>query len=244
MRQPREFSGELLPVLDPFADLLLLDGNMRGQTQKIAFQGGAESVVNRQRDHQRHDARGDADHRDHRDHGDHHLFAFGAEVAAGDEELEHHISQTSSSAQLLRDSDFSFRPQQRKQNHIADRFRIRQDHGQPVDADAFAARRRHAIGHGAQIVLVHLMRFFVAGGFQLQLHLEAAALLLRIVQLGVGVADLHAGRINLETLDEGRIVALVLGERRNFHRIVVDDGGLEQRRFHLPLERLDQGVSP
>ena len=38
-----------------------------------------------------------------------------------------------------------FRAQQRKQNHFADRVRIREQHHQPVDSDAFAGRRRQAV---------------------------------------------------------------------------------------------------
>ena len=47
---------------------------------------------------------------------------------------------------------------------------------------------RHAVAEGADVVLVHLMGFAVAAGALGQLLLEAAALLVGIVQLGEGVA--------------------------------------------------------
>ena len=50
------------------------------------------------------------------------------------------------------------------------------------------ARGRHAVGERADVILVHLVRLLVTAGAHAKLHLEAAALFLRVVQLGIGVA--------------------------------------------------------
>ena len=77
---------------------------------------------------------------------------------------------------------------------------------QPIDADAFAAGRRHAVFERAHVVLVHRVRFLVAGGPIGQLRLEAAALLDRIVELAEGVGHFEAADVELESLDRVGIV--------------------------------------
>src|SRR4029434_11220899 len=52
------------------------------------------------------------------------------------------------------------RPQQREQNDVADRFRASEQHGEPVDADAKAARRRHAVLECDQEFFVDLLCLF------------------------------------------------------------------------------------
>ena len=87
---------------------------------------------------------------------------------------------------------------------------------------------RHAVAERANIILVHQVRLFVASLLLRELHFEAAPLLLRIVQLRVSVADLHAGRIDFEALHELRLIRLFLESGEVLDRIVVDDRGLEQ----------------
>ena len=87
------------------------------------------------------------------------------------------------------------------------------------------------------------MRFVVAGFLQFQLHFEALALLLRIVQLGVGVADLHPRAEDLKPVDKVRVVAVALGQRRHFHRILVDDRRLDQVPLADALENLHQRLA-
>src|ERR1700678_2478589 len=84
------------------------------------------------------------------------------------------------------------RTKQREQDHIANRARVGEQHGETIDADAFASRGRQSVGQRANIVFVHLMSFFVAPSALAQLPLETAALLFRIVQLAESIADLQA----------------------------------------------------
>ena len=84
------------------------------------------------------------------------------------------------------------------------------------------------------------MRFEIAARPLLQLLLEAAALLRRIVQLAEGVGHLEAADVQLEALDRVRIVGLLLGERRDFGREVVDEGRLNQL---VLAERLEDSPS-
>src|SRR5690242_1672862 len=76
---------------------------------------------------------------------------------------------------------------QREQYDIPYRGAVRQQHHESIDADAFAAGRRETVLQRADVVFVHLVRFQIAACTVLQLRLEAAALLHRIVQLAEGV---------------------------------------------------------
>ena len=57
------------------------------------------------------------------------------------------------------------------------------------------------------------MGFFVAASLLFKLHLEAAALVFRIVQLAEGVADFEAADVELKPLDPFRLIGLYLAER-------------------------------
>jgi len=85
----------------------------------------------------------------------------------------------SSAAQALEEADLAFRTKQREQNHVPNRLGIGQDHGEVVDADAFASRGRHRIGERSYIVFVHHMRFHIAAGLALELLFETARSLIR-----------------------------------------------------------------
>ena len=113
----------------------------------------------------------------------------------------------------------------------------------PVDPDPFAAGRRHPVGQRPDVVLVHLVRLFVAALAHRQLHFEAAPLLLRVVQLGVGVADLHPRDVDFKAFDKGRIIGLLFRKRRSLHRVIVDHGRLDELLFHLPLENVGEGFA-
>src|ERR1700687_4930329 len=58
-------------------------------------------------------------------------------------------------AALLR-IGWRFRTQLREQNDVADRRRVRQEHRQTIDADAFARGRRHAVAQRTYVVPVDL----------------------------------------------------------------------------------------
>ena len=55
------------------------------------------------------------------------------------------------------------RPHVREQDHVADAGASRSQHHQPVDADAAAARRRHAVFERADVIGVVVHRLLVAG---------------------------------------------------------------------------------
>ena len=107
----------------------------------------------------------------------------------------------------------------------------------------FAAGRRQAVLERADVVLVHLVRLEVAARAVLQLRLEPPALLDRIVQLAEGVGHLEAADVELEALDRVRIVRLLLRERRDFGRKVVDEGRLNQPVLAERLEDLGRDLA-
>src|SRR5258708_23095263 len=120
------------------------------------------------------------------------------------------------------------RPQQREEDHIANRARAGQQHGQAIDADALASGRRQTIRQRPDVVFIHGVRLFIAALFFAQLLLDAPALFFRIVQFAEGVADLQAADEDLEALHPVRLAALVFRERRNRHRELIDKGRLDQ----------------
>ena len=80
-------------------------------------------------------------------------------------------------------STISFRLQLREEDHGADAFLTQEHHAQPVDVNADAARRGHAVFEGDEAIFVELLP--VAAG----LVLHSFALLDGIVLLGVAGRD-------------------------------------------------------
>src|SRR5579859_4085021 len=79
---------------------------------------------------------------------------------------------------LLR-SPCRLRPQLREQNHIADRRRVRKQHGQAINADPFPCRRRHAVAQRPYIIPIHLLGRLIPA--TLHLRSKAPFLFYRIV---------------------------------------------------------------
>src|SRR5271165_4267108 len=88
MRNLAEFWIEFGPVLDTILWLLLENLHVRSSAEETALQRVPKSIVDRQRNHQRHHAGRDSDNRNHRDHRDNRLLALGPQIAAGDEKLK------------------------------------------------------------------------------------------------------------------------------------------------------------
>ena len=130
------------------------------------------------------------------------------------------------------------RPHQREEDHVADRGRVGEEHDQPVDAQAEAARRGHPVLEGAEEVLVHGMRFLIAGRLRPHLLLEAAPLLLRIVQLGERVRDFQAAHEALEALRQLRVVRVRLRQGGDGRGVIGHEGRLHQRGLHELLEEV------
>ena len=63
------------------------------------------------------------------------------------------------------------------------------------------------------------------------LRFEAGALVVGVVELGEGVADLEAADVELEALDPVGLVGLFLGEWGDGQGEVVDDRGLDEVVF-------------
>ena len=101
----------------------------------------------------------------------------------------------------------------RKQNHIPNRHRVGENHDEPIDADAFAGGWRKAVFEGADVVLVHDVRFGVPAALLFELLFEPAALFDRVVQLAERIGDLETRDVQLEPLHRVGIVGLLLRER-------------------------------
>ena len=78
----------------------------------------------------------------------------------------------------------------REQQHVADGRRIGEQHGEPIDADADASSRRHAVLERANVIRVEAHGLVIAHVLCLDLLHEALGLVDRIVELGKGIGVL------------------------------------------------------
>ncbi len=93
----------------------------------------------------------------------------------------------------------------REQHHFTNGRHIRQDHHQPINPETQAPTWWHAVLHRSDEVEVNHVSLFVAAGPGFGLGLEALQLLLRIVELGEGIAYLEPGDKGFETLHQARM---------------------------------------
>src|SRR3989449_11486813 len=97
---------------------------------------------------------------------------------------------------------------------------------------------------GPQEILVEQLGLLVPSGTQPRLLLEAAPLLLRVVQLAERVRDLALLDEELPALDTRGVSPLELRERRERHGIVEHERRLHQRRLDIVLEHLVHKLHP
>src|SRR5207248_9273994 len=102
---------------------------------------------------------------------------------------------------------------------------------------------RHSVLERANVILIDLMRLFIAALALGELLLEAARLLIGIVEFGECVGDLHSADVQLEAFDETGIVAALLRQRRNLDRKIGDEGRIDQMFFSDRLEELGEKFS-
>ena len=87
------------------------------------------------------------------------------------------------------------------------------------------------------------VRLVVAGGALPQLRLEAAALIVGIVELGERVGDLPAGDEELEAVDELRRLLVAPRQRRDGDRILVHERRLDQLGLDEVLEQIEEQIA-
>src|SRR6267378_1335255 len=129
----------------------------------------------------------------------------------------------------------AFRPQQGKKNDVTDRGRIRQQHRQAVDANAFAGRRRHTMAESTDVIHVELLRDIVAA--LRNLRKKAPLLLGRVVQLGEAVRHFHSRNVYFESFCQRWIFRLLFRKWRNIGRKIVKNRGLDKFVFGHGFEK-------
>ena len=82
----------------------------------------------------------------------------------------------------------------RKQDNVADRMRVGQEHREAVDADSLAGRGRHSVTQRPHVVFVHGMRFVVAAFPRFKLRFETGALVDGVVEFRIGVGKFPSPR--------------------------------------------------
>ena len=119
----------------------------------------------------------------------------------------------------------------REQQHVANARGVGEQHDHAVDADANAARGRHAIFQGAHIVFVIFHGLIVAAGLFDHLGGKALGLVNRVVKLGERVGVFVASNNELKAMRETRIVFIALGKRRNLDGVIAHERGVHDSVF-------------
>src|ERR1700733_8015994 len=68
-----------------------------------------------------------------------------------------------------------------EEDDVADGFGVGEDHGEAVDADAFAGGGGESVAEGSDVVFVHVHGFFVTTVFFGELRFEAGSLVVGVV---------------------------------------------------------------
>ncbi len=87
------------------------------------------------------------------------------------------------------------------------------------------------------------MCLVVSAFAHVELAFKATALLDWVVELAEGVADLHSGHENFETIDHGGHVRVVVGDRGDLEGEFVDHSGLDQFSFGVDFEVVSDGFA-
>src|SRR5450631_1806729 len=118
-------------------------------------------------------------------------------------------------------------PELREEDDVADALGAGEQHAEPVDPDAHAARRRHPVLEREQEVLVDAL------GLAPGLLLEHLALDVRVVLLGIRRRDLHAPDAQLEDVERRGVLPVDLRQRAELLRQVQDERRLDEPRLDL-----------
>src|SRR5918995_155660 len=130
------------------------------------------------------------------------------------------------------------RPHGRKEDDVAYRGPIRDQHHEPIDAEAEATGRGHTILECPDVVGVIAMSIGIPGRALTHLILEATPLIVGVVQLTESVDQLASSHEELESFGERRIISVLFGQRRERFGIIHYKGRLDEVRLQKGLEHL------
>ena len=167
-------------------------------------------------DHEGANAHRNAAQRDPGDEGKEASAALGRQVSPGDVPLQ-------PSTRMRGGHQAS--PERGKEDHVANRRLIREEHGQPIDSHAQASGRRHAVFEGPHVIFIDRMCLFVTGFLEPGLLIEAQPLLDGIVQLREGIGNFLTRHEELEALGEVGVVAMRLREGTELLGVVITKVG-------------------
>src|SRR5580704_4161161 len=101
--------------------------------------------------------------------------------------------------------------EQRKEDHIANRYGVRKRHYEAIDPHPEARRWRHAVLERADVVFVVVHGILVAASLALDLCAETSSLIVRVVELAESVAELSTMNEELEAI--GQVGARITSAR-------------------------------
>src|SRR5580692_2303588 len=210
-------------------------------TQQTFLQRFSEPAVHRQRHDQRSYSRRHSQHRKQCHQSQHRRTVRRSQISSRHEPFKAHDAffLRSLVARSFCLSLLPFRSQQREQNHVANRMRIRQQHRQPVDSNSLSSRWWHPVSQRPNVVNIQLLWHLITA--LRNLCLESPLLLSGIVQLRKSVRDFHPRHVNLKSLRQRRIFRLLLRQRRNVRRKIVQNRRLHQLALR---DRLKQQSRP
>ena len=135
-------------------------------------------------------------------------------------------------------SHVSLRAHGGEKDDIPNRRRIGQQHDQSINPDPTATDCRQAVFQRANEIGVVIHCLFVASILGLHLFLEARCLVFRIIQLGETIGDFTPDNEQLKAFRNLRIRIGSTGQRRDFDRVIDDEGRFPALGFGTGFEKL------
>src|SRR3954453_14036550 len=127
----------------------------------------------------------------------------------------------------------------RKQNNVADRGAVGQGYLQPVDANTNSSGRRHAGAKRTNVIFIEDHGLFISALPFGHLIDEALILFMWIIELAKSVRDLHPVYEKLKSLGDPSIIRRSFRKRRNRLWEIDDESRLNQIRFDVSIESID-----
>lgn len=113
----------------------------------------------------------------------------------------------------------------REQKDLLDVVGVGKEHGQTVNTHTPTTGWWQTVFKSLAEVFVNDLSLFVTSILILGLLCESLALIERIIQFSVSIADFLGSNEQFETFTETRAVTVNLGERRHHHRVAHDESG-------------------
>ena len=124
----------------------------------------------------------------------------------------------------------------REQKYVTDWFLLCKQHAESVDTISDTTCRRHTVFESFYEVHIDIVCFIIAEISFLKLFTETFKLINRVVQFSVCIGEFIAADKEFETVNESRIIGILLGKRGDLEGMSVKECRLDQCFFNILLE--------